>query len=74
MINKVIVRLNTEVHLRTIRNYTPEQHRITNMRIYETHFAIMEAVLAHDPDGADQAVTAMVDLFQSVVHPQKPKP
>ena len=28
----------------------------------------MEAVLAHDPDGADQAVTAMVQLFQDIVH------
>ena len=30
--------------------------------------AIMEAVLAHDPDGADRAVAAMVRLFQDTVH------
>ena len=72
MINKVIVRLNTEVHLRAIRDYTPEQHRATNMRIYETHYAIMEAVLARDPDGADRAVTPMVEFFQSVVYPAGP--
>ena len=72
LINRVIVRLNTEVHLRAIRDYTPEQHRATNMRIYETHYAIMEAVLARDPDGADRAVTPMVEFFQSVVYPAGP--
>lgn len=71
LINNVIVRLNTEVHLRAIRDYTPEQLRATNMRIYETHYAIMEAVLSRDPDAADRAVTPMVEFFQSVVHPQK---
>ena len=47
---------------------TPEQLREINLRIYNTHYAIMEAVLAHDPDGADRAVAAMVRLFQDTVH------
>lgn len=68
MVNNVIVRLNTDVHLHAIRDYTPDQHREINLRIYNTHYAIMEAVLAHDPDGADRAVTAMVQLFEDTVH------
>ena len=68
MINDVIVRLNTDVFVETIRDYTPEQLREINLRIYKTHYAIMEAVLAHDPDGADRAVAAMVQLFQDAVH------
>lgn len=56
LINDVIVRLNTDVFVETIRDYTPEQLREINLRIYNTHYAIMEAVLAHDPDGADRAV------------------
>ena len=68
LINDVIVRLNTDVFVETIRDYTPEQLREINLRIYNTHYAIMEAVLAHDPDGADRAVAAMVRLFQDTVH------
>lgn len=59
MINDVIVRLNTDVFMETVQTYPPERLREINMRIYQTHYTIMEAVLAHDPDGADQAVTAM---------------
>lgn len=68
MINDVIVRLNTDVFMETVQTYPPERLREINMRIYQTHYTIMEAVLAHDPDGADQAVTAMVQLFQDIVH------
>ena len=68
MINDVIVRLNTDAFVDTVRAYTPERLREINMRIYQTHYAIMEAVLAHDPEGADHAVTAMVQLFQDIVH------
>ena len=68
LINDVIVRLNTDVFVETIRDSTPEQLREINLRIYNTHYAIMEAVLAHDPDGADRAVAAMVRLFQDTVH------
>ena len=68
LINDVIVRLNKDVFVETIRDYTPEQLREINLRIYNKHYAIMEAVLAHDPDGADRAVAAMVRLFQDTVH------
>lgn len=68
MINDVIVRLNTDAFVETVRAYTPARLREINMRIYQTHYAIMEAVLAHDPEGADHAVTAMVQLFQDIVH------
>ena len=67
MINNVIVRLNTDTFLEAIRDYTPEQLREINLRIYESHHAIMEAVLERDPDKADQAVTPMVQLFREVV-------
>ena len=63
LINDVIVRLNTDVFVETIRDYTPEQLREINLRIYNTHYGMMEAVLAHDPDGADRAVAAMVRRF-----------
>ena len=56
------------VHTVNAVDYTPEQLREINLRIYNTHYAIMEAVLAHDPDGADRAVAAMVRLFQDTVH------
>ena len=68
MINDVIVRLNTDAFVETVRAYTPARLREINMRIYQTHYSIMEAVLAHDPEGADHAVTAMVQLFQDIVH------
>lgn len=51
LINDVIVRLNTDVFVETIRDYTPEQLREINLRIYNTHYAIMEAVLAMTPTG-----------------------
>ena len=68
MINDVIVRLNTDVFVDSIRDYTPEQLREVNLKIYNTHSAIMEAVLAGDPDRADMAVTSMIQIFQDAVN------
>lgn len=68
MINDVIVRLNTDVFVDAIREYTPEQLREVNLKIYNTHSAIMEAVLAGDPDRADMAVTSMIQIFQEAVN------
>ena len=67
MINNVIVRLNTDTFLDAIRGYTPEELRQINLRIYESHYAIMEAVLERDPEKADLAVSPMVQLFREVV-------
>ena len=66
MINDVIVRLNTDVFLHAIRDYTPQQLRAVNQQIYETHAAVMDAVLARDPDLADTCISAMIQVFKSV--------
>lgn len=68
LINDVIVRLNTDVFFEAVKDYTPQQVREVDLNIYTTHYAIMEAVLAGDPDRADMAVTSMIQIFQDVVN------
>ena len=41
LINDVIVRLNTDVFVETIRDYTPEQLREINLRIYNTQSSLV---------------------------------
>lgn len=67
LINDVIVRLNTDLFLERVQHCTPAELRAINLRIYESHSAIMEAVLAREPDRADAAVSSMVAFFQEVV-------
>lgn len=71
MINDVIVRLNTDAYLHAIRDYTPAQLRATNLLIYESHYAVMEAVLARDPDQADTCVSTMIQVFKDAVYDHK---
>lgn len=68
LINDVIVRLNTDVFFEAVKDYTPQQVREVDLNIYTTHYAIMEAVLAGDPDRADMAVTSIIQIFQDVVN------
>lgn len=67
MINDVIVRLNTDTYLHAIRDCTPKQLQAVNQRIYDSHYAVMEAVLERDPDRADACVSAMIQVFQDAV-------
>lgn len=70
LINDVIVGLNTDALRDVIRDFTLDQHRAMNMEIYNTHSAILEAVISQDPVEADARVDAMVELFRRLTDPE----
>lgn len=67
LINDVIVGLNTDAFLRTIQNDSVEQHQRINREIYESHSAILRAVIKGDPDEADRCVDEMIRLFRGYI-------
>lgn len=67
LINDVIVGLNTDAFLKAIQNYSVEQHQRINREIFESHSAILRAVIKGDPDEADRCVDEMVRLFRGYI-------
>lgn len=67
LINDVIVKLNTDVFIDVACHYSEKKLLEANARIYETHYAILQAVIAGDPIEADRCVDAMVDFFRKIV-------
>lgn len=67
LINDVIVGLNTDAFLRAIQNDSVEQHQRINREIYESHSAILRAVIKGDPDEADRCVDEMIRLFRGYI-------
>jgi GntR family transcriptional repressor for pyruvate dehydrogenase complex len=67
LINDVIVGLNTDAFLQAIQNYPVERHQQINREIFESHSAILKAVIKGDPDEADQCVDEMIGVFQSCI-------
>lgn len=64
-VNNAIVGLNTQVMEEAIRDYSLEEKIELNRLVYESHYAIYEAIRAGDPIAADQCVDVMVSLFRA---------
>ena len=67
LINDVIVGLNTDAFLRSIQGCSVEEHQRINREIFESHSAILRAVIKGDPDEADRCVDEMVRLFRGYI-------
>ena len=64
-VNNAIVGLNTQVMEEAIRDYSLEEKIELNRLVYESHYAIYEAIRAGDPIAADQCVDVMVSIFRA---------
>ena len=67
LINDVIVGLNTDAFLQSIQGCSVEEHQRINREIFESHSAILRAVIKGDPDEADRCVDEMVRLFRGYI-------
>ena len=67
LINDVIVGLNTDAFLQSIQHCSLEEHQRINREIFESHSAILRAVIKGDPDEADRCVDEMVRLFRGYI-------
>ena len=67
LINDVIVGLNTDAFLQSIQHCSLEEHQRINREIFESHSAILQAVIKGDPDEAEQCVDNMVRLFRGYI-------
>lgn len=63
LISNSIAALNTNMFWDIIREKPPEELIRINQRAYESHQAIVDAILDRDPERAAQAVGLTVDLF-----------
>ncbi|MFR3922116.1 MAG: hypothetical protein ACLTYN_09285 [Dysosmobacter welbionis] len=68
LINDVIVRLNTDVFVETIRDYTPGSCGRSICGSTTPITPSWRPSSPMTPTGADRAVAAMVRLFQDTVH------
>ena len=63
LISNSIAALNTNMFWDIIREKPPEELIRINQRAYESHQAIVDAILDRDPERAAQTVGLTVDLF-----------
>lgn len=67
LMNDVVVTLNTNMFWDAVRELPPEKIAQVNQQACESHYAIMEAVLARDPERAVHSIDRTVDLFREAV-------
>ena len=59
--------LINDVILQSIQHCSLEEHQRINREIFESHSAILRAVIKGDPDEADRCVDEMVRLFRGYI-------
>lgn len=64
IINDVIVGLNTRMIADSTREYTLEQQRELNRKVYESHSELFQAVLTRNPVAAVRRVDKVAQLFR----------
>ena len=66
LVNDAVIIMATEITERSVAHRSREQRAALNRRIYETHYAIFQAVVAGDVAEAGRCADAVVDLFREL--------
>lgn len=70
LVNDAVMEMSSKITDASIASYSPAQRAELNRRIFETHNAIFQAVVARDAAEACRCAEAVVNLFREQSPPE----